>query len=191
MNSRRYGLALASVLASVAFAAACSSSGGGSGTPTPTPTPTPFAPTHCRIAWFNTTATPSIVDAVVVDVPIADWSSGVHAYQATSGALFFHNVDLQTYGADLAAAASGGSFSLTVSGSSIGASVEFSTSGGQPFFQLDTAGLPTQTVVATGGAGAFTGTISDPAAAPTLGTGTFAITGLTLGSGGAWSACYN
>lgn len=132
--------------------------------------------------------------AYVVDMPLSAWTTGTHAFDANPGGnlgAFYYRLSLNTGAADAVAIATSGSFSVQVSGLAAGQSVSFTDAGGHAY--RDATGNAPGAVLATGGAGSFSGTWTDPAG--TQGTAGGSVTVAFLGSSlvlnGADARCYD
>ena len=192
----RFGLVLVSLAGAAVASVACSGSGGG-GTTTPTPPP-PFVPDGCQIVWMSeeTAAAPSIVDVMLLDVPIGDWAVGTHAYAAAGPrGLFYKHYDLSTGAFTARAIEQTGSFQLFATSTSSGGFVHFVDDTAQELVLVDTAGNPVASE-GTSGTGSFFGPLSDPFAQNVLpGSGAmsvvFAGTAEQLGHDLSYAVCYH
>lgn len=172
---RRVLLGLVFVVAAGVGAASCSSSGGSGKA---TPSPTPFVPTDCALLWENVTAS-NTIDAYEIDMPVANWTSGVKTCDTTSNrCAYLLGYDPNTQTVTAAGQATSGTFQVTVGTLDKGQPVSFVDSDQQAYFDATVpAGMPLGAQVASGGIGSFSGVWSDPGAgvAPTLGTGTITV----------------
>lgn len=181
-NRSLLALSLLCVTAAVIGSSAACSPGKRAGSASPTPTTL----SHCQIVWASTGQTQGHYDLFVVDMPIADWTTGTKQYdRSVAGeeheALFYDEYDPSvspTPGYLSRAITTNGDFNVTVpTDTSPAASVSFVDSSGQLFWALDGSdNIGVQ--LGSGGTGNFVGVWSDPADGvdPTPGAGTINIT---------------
>ena len=196
MGKKRGTLALAVALGASIIAAACS---GSSGSGTPTATPTPFTPTNCQLVWLTASSgSGATYNSYVVDMPLAQWTSGVKSYSAVAGGnegTFYYGLNLQNATSAAVALATNGSFNVTVSGTAATNPVMFADTDAQSYF--DAANPVIAGFLATDGTGTFSGEWSnpDPAANYTFGSGTIHIlyqgSNLQLGTDATFGFCYD
>lgn len=165
-----------------------------------TPSPTPvFNADACQIVWLNRN-TADLVEFWLVDVPVADWTVGTHAYGAPGGpiahvtASWYEDYDLVTETYSRRAVATSGVFTFRAVTQTSGAFVRFEDTSPQPIWTIDTAGA----LVAnqgTSGTGAWEGLLSDPYSANvTAGEGSITLvidgTARELGQDLSYAVCY-
>lgn len=175
-------LLLAGCCAAVVASACTAGSSKGKNNASPTPTTLD----HCQVVWASTGSSQGRYDLFVVDMPIADWTSGTKNYDISvpgseHEAIFYNEYDANASPTPVYLSrgiTTNGDFSVTVAnGTTTGQSVGFVDSSGQLFWALDGQNN-IGNMIGSNGTGNFTGVWSDPAtgANPTPGVGVINIT---------------
>ena len=136
-------------------------------TATPTPTGTPLAASTCSFVWATSYVDiDGTYDFYEVDVNGAAWNNATAAFGTDAVGYFivgWNPNDNSIYSAGMAI---DGAIVLNVAGQAMGEAANFSDAGGKTFYDaydyFTGASTTLGAVIADGGAGFFTGVLSDP-----------------------------